>query len=212
MSLDHTYRIVGRVPILERDTQEIEALLAALNRSAERLQTLWFSFLALTLYFMITALTTTHRMLLLEEAQTLPILTLKVPLLPFYVIAPIFYLVLHFYMLMMLVLLARSAAVFEEALARALPISADREQFRMRAENALFLQLLVGAREEREGFNSVLLAMIALITLAVAPVLTLLVMQMQFLPYHHFEITWLHRPLITLIRSCPPRRRQATLA
>jgi uncharacterized protein YjbI with pentapeptide repeats len=182
--------------ILERDTKDIDALLVALNRSAERLQTLWFSFLALTLYFIIIALTTTHRMLLLEEAQALPIINLKVPLLPFYVIAPIFYLVLHFYVLMMLVLLARSSAVFEDALVRTLPATADREQFRMRAENTLFLQLLIGARPEREGFNSKLLALIALITLAVAPVVTLIVTQMQFLPYHHFEITWLHRAIV----------------
>ncbi len=183
---------------MERDIKNLEALLAAVNRSAERLQTLWFSFLALTLYFIITALTTTHRMLLLEEAQSLPIINLKVPLLPFYVIAPMFYLVLHFYVLMMLVLLARSAAIFERALTLTFPLESERELFRMRVENALFLQLLVGAREEREGFNGRLMALIALITLAVAPVATLLVMQLQFLPYHHGVITWLHRALLSL--------------
>jgi Pentapeptide repeats (8 copies) len=52
--------------------------------------------------------------------------------------------------------------------------------------------------EEREDFNSLLLALIALFTLAMAPVLTLLVMQLKFLPYHHFGITWLHRGLIFL--------------
>lgn len=180
----------------DRDTKEAEALLSALNRSAERLQTLWFTFLGLTIYFVITALTTTHRMLLLDELQSLPIVNLKVPLLPFFIIAPLFYVVLHFYMLMMLVLLARSATVFEDSLARALPINADREQFRMRAENALFLQLLIGAREERQGANGRLLSTIAIITLALAPVATLIIMQMQFLPYHHFKITWWHRALV----------------
>lgn len=183
---------------MERETKDIEALLNALNRSAERLQTLWFSFLGVTLYFLITALTTTHRMLLLEEGQSLPIINLKVPLLPFYTIAPILYGVMHFYILMMLLLLARSAAVFEEELKRALPYEAEREDFRMRAENALFLQLLIGAREERSGFNGKLLAAIALITLAIGPVATLLVMQLQFLPYHDFVITWLHRGVILL--------------
>ena len=32
------------------DTKELDALASALNRSAERLQTLWFTFLAVTLY------------------------------------------------------------------------------------------------------------------------------------------------------------------
>lgn len=183
---------------MERDTREVEALLAALNRSAERVQTLWFSFMGLTLYFMITALTTTHRMLLLEDPMSLPIINLKIPLLPFYTIAPLFYLVIHFYMLMSLVLLARTTEPYEQLLKAAFPIRADRERFRARTENALFLQLLVGPSEERQGWNGRLLGAVALITIAVAPVVTLLLMQMMFLPYHHLAITWLHRGAVAV--------------
>jgi hypothetical protein len=60
-----------------------------LNASAQRFQTLWFSFLGLTLYLAITAAMTTHRMLLLGEIQTLPIIQMKVDLLTFYVLARI---------------------------------------------------------------------------------------------------------------------------
>ncbi|SRR5258708_5322344 len=49
------------------DLKEPEALLAGLNRSGERVQTLWFTFLTVTLYLAVTTGTTTHRMLLLEE-------------------------------------------------------------------------------------------------------------------------------------------------
>jgi uncharacterized protein YjbI with pentapeptide repeats len=197
-SMPHITCMQIRSATPENNTKDLDSLLGALNRSAERLQTLWFSFLGLTLYFIITALTTTHRNLLLEEAQTLPIINLKVPLLPFYVIAPLFYLVLHFYVLMMLLLLARSASVFENALQKAVPKTVEREQLRMRAENTLFLQLLIGADEERTGRNGQLLATIAMITLAIAPVVTLIIMQLQFLPYHHFAITWLHRAVIAV--------------
>src|ERR1700727_1361585 len=124
----------------EPDTKELDALLASLNGSAERFQTLWFSFLGLTLYLAITALTTTHRMLLLGEPQTLPILNIKVELLPFYVIA-------------MLSLLVRTAAPFEQQLWKTLPIEADRELYRARVENALFLQLQIGPKPEKAGFN-----------------------------------------------------------
>jgi uncharacterized protein YjbI with pentapeptide repeats len=177
----------------EPDTKELDALLDSLNGSAERFQTLWFSFLGLTLYLAIAALTTTHRMLLLGEAQTLPILNIKVELLPFYVIAPLLYLVFHFYLLMMLVLLARTAAPFERELRAVLPIEADRERYRAKVENALFVQLLVGATPERTGFNGYLLASIAFLTIVVAPLATLILIQMQFLPYHSFTITWWHR-------------------
>ena len=108
-------------PSPEPDTKKLDALLASLNGSAERFQTLWFSFLGLTLYLAIAALATTHRDLLLDNPQTLPIVNIKVELLPFYVIAPLLYFVFHFYLLMMLTLLARTAAEFDKQLQTTLP-------------------------------------------------------------------------------------------
>ena len=180
----------------EPDTKELDALLDSLNSSAERFQTLWFSFLGLTLYLAIAALATTHRNLLLGEPQTLPVLNIKVELLPFYVIAPLLYLVFHFYLLMMLVLLARTGAEFEKRLRSTLPEEADRERYRAGVENALFLQLLVGMKGERSGVNAFLLGLIALITVVLAPLATLILMQMMFLPYHHLRITWWHRAVV----------------
>jgi hypothetical protein len=133
----------------QADTKELDALLDSLNGSAERFQTLWFSFLGLTLYLAIAALATTHRDLLLNNPQNLPILNIKVELLPFYVIAPLLYLVFHFYLLMMLLLLARTAAEFDKQLRTTLADEPGRERYRARVENALFLQLLVGMKGER---------------------------------------------------------------
>ncbi|PZR82849.1 MAG: hypothetical protein DLM68_15420, partial [Hyphomicrobiales bacterium] len=45
----------------EPGTKEAEAFVDALNHSAERVQTLWFSFLTFMLYLAIAAGTTTHR-------------------------------------------------------------------------------------------------------------------------------------------------------
>ena len=102
-------------------------------------------------------------------------------------------------MLLNLVLLARTAKTFEDALARALPEDSEaRENFRMRIENTLFVQLLVGGRLEREGVNAKLLSLMALITLALAPVALLLMFEVKFLPYHSEAITWLHRGLLAL--------------
>ena len=112
--------------------------------------------------------------------KTLPLLNIQVPLLPFYVIAPLVYLVFHFYLLMMLALLARTAAEFDKQLRTTLPDEAERECYRARVENALFLQLLVGMKGERSGVNAFLLGLIALITIVLAPLATLLLMQMMF--------------------------------
>jgi uncharacterized protein YjbI with pentapeptide repeats len=183
-------------PWAEPDTKNLDALLASLNGSAERFQTLWFSFLGLTLYLAIAALATTHRNLLLGEPQVLPILNIKVELLPFYVIAPLLYLVFHFYLLMMLALLARTAAEFDKQLRTTLPGEPERERYRAQVGNALFLQLLVGMKGERTGVNALLMGLIALITIVLAPLATLVLMQMMFLPYHHLRITWWHRGII----------------
>lgn len=180
----------------ETDTKDLDALLNSLNGSADRLQTLWFSFLGLTLYLAITAAGTTHRMLLLREPQTLPILNIKIDLLAFYFIAPPLYLVFHLYVLLMLMLLARTAAPFESELRATLPIEADRERYRARIGNALFLQLLVGPNTKRAGFNGVLLTSIAVITIVLGPIWTLILMQWMFLPYHDLTITWWHRVLV----------------
>jgi hypothetical protein len=181
------------------DTKEAEALAAALNHSAERVQTLWFSFLTFMLYLAIATGTTTHRMLFLEEPLNLPVLNIKLPLLGFYILTPIIFVIFHFYMLLNLVLLARTAKTFEDALVRAFPEDGEaRENFRMRIENTLFVQLLVGGRLEREGLNAWFLEVMAFITLALGPAVLLLMFEIMFLPYHSEWRTWLHRGLVAL--------------
>jgi hypothetical protein len=183
----------------EPDTKEAEALAAALNHSAERVQTLWFSFLTFMLYLAVATGTTTHRMLFREDPLNLPVLNIPLPLVAFYVLTPVIFVVFHFYMLLNLVLLARAAKSFEDALQRALPEDGEaREDFRMRIENTLFVQLLVGGRLEREGINAKLLSLMALISLALAPVALLLMIQIKFLPFHSESITWLHRGLLAV--------------
>ena len=114
----------------------------------------------------------------------------------FYIVAPLLYVVFHFYVSMMLVLLGRTAQPFERQLRTTLPDEADRELYRARVENTLFLQTLVGMRGERTGFNGLLLASIAIITIVLAPILTLILVQITFLPYHSFGVTWWHRVLV----------------
>jgi uncharacterized protein YjbI with pentapeptide repeats len=177
----------------EKSREELDALLAALNRSAERFQALWFSFIALTLYFAITALNTTHQMLLLEETQVLPLVSIKVPLKAFYFIAPAFYLIAQIYIMLMLVLLSRTAAAFDRCLLRTSMGNSEQERYRSLVENALFAQLLVGQRVERVGPNSWPLWIVAMTTLIAMPLITFLLFQIIFLPYQSIFVTSWHR-------------------
>src|SRR5262249_2077099 len=117
------------------------------------------------------------------------------------IVAPTFYVVLHAYMLLMLILLARTAKTFESALnatGSGGMTKQDRERYRMRMENAIFLQIIIGGGGERSGANGGMLRTIALISFAVVPVLVLLLFQLMFLPYHNETVTWLHRVLILM--------------
>jgi hypothetical protein len=177
------------------DTKEVEALTAALNHSAERVQTLWFTFLTFMLYLLVAVGSTTDRMLFLKEKLKLPVLDITLPLEGFYWLAP--FLFVAFHMLLNLVLLARTAKSFEDALVRAFPEDGEaRENFRTRIENTLFVQLLVGSERERIGRNAKFLNAMAIFTLTLMPVALLLMFEYVFLWYHEWGATWWHRIML----------------
>jgi uncharacterized protein YjbI with pentapeptide repeats len=173
---------------------ELKALLSTLNSAAQRLQGLWISFISFGAYLTITVLGTTHRMLFLEEPVKLPVFNLDLPLTSFYLIAPVFFLIFHFYVLVQLLLLARTASAFEAKLD---PAKAN-DSLRMQLDNSAFLQMLAGASPERSGRNAWLIRAIAVLTVVIFPVLLFLLFQLQFLPFHHPWLTMLHRCLLTL--------------
>ncbi len=86
----------------------------------------------------------------------MPILNIKVELLPFYVIAPLLYLVFHFYLLMMLAAARPHRRPSSTSSCDDAAGQAEQERYRAQVENALFLQLLVGMKAERSGVNALL--------------------------------------------------------
>ena len=104
--------------------------------------------------------------------------------------------ILHVYVLLQLLLLGRTAAVYNAAVERADLPPEENASLRQRLANTLFAQILAGSPREREGWLGWLLKAMAWITLAIAPVLILLVFQFVFLPYHSHLATWTHRFLI----------------
>jgi uncharacterized protein YjbI with pentapeptide repeats len=59
-------------------------------------------------------------------------------------------------------------------------------------------QILAGPRELRTGFFGFMLKLIALTTLVLFPILLLLLLQIQFLPFHDVTITWAQRIALVL--------------
>src|SRR4051812_38971879 len=184
------------------DPFDVEALEKSLNDSATRVSTIWVSFLIFALYLLTAATTVTHRQLFLAEPVKLPVLNIDLPLWGFFWLAPILFVVFHAYVLIQLILLARTAAAYDAAVAKLVEqdnLSPEANaSLRQRLANTLFAQILAGSPREREGWFGSLLKAMAWTTLVIAPILILLTFQFMFLPYHSHLATWTHRLLILL--------------
>ena len=178
------------------DPFDVAALERSLNDSATRVSTIWVSFLIFSLYLLTAATTVTHRQLFLAEPLKLPVLNIDLPLWGFFFLAPILFVILHAYVLLQVLLLARTAAAYNAAVQRAGLPPEENASLRQRLANTLFAQIFAGSPREREGWLGWLLKAMAWITLAIAPILILLVFQFMFLPYHSHLATWTHRLLI----------------
>jgi uncharacterized protein YjbI with pentapeptide repeats len=180
------------------DPFDVKALEGSLNDSATRVSTIWTSFLVFGLYLVIAAGTVTHRQLFLEDPVKLPVLNIDLPMVGFFFLAPVLFVAFNIYVLLQLLLLSRTAAAYNEAVEHNVKDAAENARIRQRLANTLFAQILAGSPRERKGWLGFLLHTMAWLTLAIAPVLVLLVFQFQFLPYHSQFVTWTLRILIVL--------------
>jgi uncharacterized protein YjbI with pentapeptide repeats len=179
------------------NTDELDGIESSVNEAAGQIRAIWITFITFGAYLVIAVGSVTHRMLLLETPIKLPVLNVELPLIGFFVIAPLIFLVFHFYIFLQLLVLTRNVALYNDILASTLQVSADRRKRRGRLDLSIFVQLLAGGAEERTGLTSLLLRAIALITVVIAPILLLLQIELTFLPYHHEKVTWLHRIAIS---------------
>ena len=168
---------------------------------------MWLSYLFVL--FAIAAGAVTHVDLLLQRAVKLPFLNVELPLLAFFALAPFLFLVTHAYILAHFVMLGKKASRFHEQLWRELPEPEHgagqrgplagsarkeiRDKLRWLLPSNIFVQMLAGPSELRDGVFGFILRAIALTTLVVFPVFLLLLLQIKFLPYHHVAITWAQR-------------------
>jgi len=179
----------------------------------------------------------THADLFFENPVKLPFLNIELPLLAFFFLAPILFVIVHAYTLVHLVFLTDKARRFNDVLKDQFGEDNERgrsirDSLRRQLPGNIFVQFLAGPRgsqaeplrkSDAEGdrsrgasaggrnwlttirswlrrlvrdaetrFRWLMLA-IAWATLAVGPVLLLLLIQVQFLPFHNSPISWTHR-------------------
>jgi uncharacterized protein YjbI with pentapeptide repeats len=190
----------ANAPTPKLDPFDVSALEKSVNDSATRVSAIWVTFLIFSLYLLTAATNVTHRQLFLAEPVKLPVLNIDLPQWGFFFLAPILFVILHAYVLMQVLLLARTATAYNDAVEQAVKrdnlLPEAEAVLRQRLANTLFAQIFAGSPREREGWLGWLLKAMAWITLVIAPILILLVFQFMFLPYHSHFATWTHRFLI----------------
>jgi uncharacterized protein YjbI with pentapeptide repeats len=174
-------------------TDDLSSLQGAVNDASSRAAALWLSFLTFMAYLTMTVGAVTHEALLEQSVIQLPVLNVQLPLVGFFWIAPLFFLLFHFYLFLQLVILVRKVASFDTNLRVAIEAEQKREEYRKRLDTFLIVQFLSGAEEERKGLTGRLLRSVAFITLVILPILLLLQFQLTFVPYHDAWVTWVHR-------------------
>ena len=133
--------------------------------------------------------------LFLEKPVRLPFLGTDTQLSDFFFLAPILFVIVHAYMLVHLNMLSNKAQRFNFALydpLRQITVQ-TRETLQWQLQSNIFIQFLAGPPGVRAGLLGWLLRTILWITLVSAPVLLLLMMQIQFLPFHSLFVVWTQR-------------------
>jgi hypothetical protein len=172
---------------------DLDAIKKAVEDAATVSGALWFSYLFVLFYFAIAAGAVTHADLFLENPVKLPFLGVDLPLLAFFFLAPILFVIVHAYILVHLVMLTDKAKRYHQALHQQIEDDAIRDGLRRQLPGNVFVQFLAGAPETREGPFGWILRAIGWTTLVIGPVLLLLLIQIQFLPFHNSFVTWTHR-------------------
>ncbi|PWB90317.1 hypothetical protein C5688_11165 [Methylocystis sp. MitZ-2018] len=186
---------------IRKKADDLDAIQKSVSDAAAVGAPLWLSYIFLLFYVAIAAGGVTHTQLLLESPVDLPFLNIKLPLKAFFILAPILFLIVHAYVLAHFAMLSDKAKAFHDRLTAKVNAEVEndhaiREGLRQQLPINVFVQFLAGPTDIRESAFGVMLWVIAWTTLVGAPVAVLLLLQLQFLPYHDTRVTWLHRVLL----------------
>lgn len=175
--------------------EQATKLLEALNTSSAQNRNLQLGFITFLFYIAITALQTNHAMLLKNSDVKLPVLNIDIPLFSFYLIAPMLVVILH---LDFLLNIREHMRKLDTWVTVSKDINADK---RVKAE-FVFPFLFNHERLYKNEILSFLPRLFNLATAYFLPIITLILVQYKFLPYHSLRMTIMHSVLIAIDVGC----------
>jgi len=185
------------------DPFDVGALERSVNDSAGRVSGIWLSFVVFSAYLAAAASMITHRQIFLEEPIKLPTINIDLPLTASAILLPLIFVIYHVFVLLQVVLLARTADTYNEAIEHNVTDEPDRIRIRQRLANTLFAQLFAGSSRERKGVFGGLLRGMAWITLAIAPVGVLIVVSIRPSPQLKEMVTLLAAMVKQVLQMLP---------
>lgn len=186
------------LPDFAKKADDLEAIKKAVDDAASVSGGLWLSYLFVLFYLGVAAGAVTHVDLFFEKPVKLPFLGIELPLVAFFLLTPILFVIVHAYTLVHFVMLTDKAKRYHQALyvqikdtngEEAERRKLTRDKLRRQLPSNIFIQFLAGPSDLRKSAFGRLLRAIAWITLVVAPALLLLMIQIQFLPYQSSLVT-----------------------
>jgi uncharacterized protein YjbI with pentapeptide repeats len=190
---------------LRKQAGDLGVARKALDDAVSMTRGLWISFISLSAYLMVAVGSVTHVDLFLEKPLKLPLLLVDVPLVVFFWLTPILYLIVHTYLLLNLKLMSDNVRAWLARLGSVLQPANNidernriGDEFKIGLPNFFAVQMLAGTSENRSGFIRWALAASVMNTVVVGPVLLLCLFQLQFLPYHNETVSWMHRAAILI--------------
>jgi uncharacterized protein YjbI with pentapeptide repeats len=167
-----------------------DSLLKDVRETASDVRGLTLTYVVALLYVGIIIFGSTHEQLLRVSNVTLPLLSVELPLVGFYVFTPWLLFLLHLNLLIQHYLLSQQVFAFRRQL-DGVASQAKRAQLVRNLGHLPFVHWLAGDHHGR-GLR-LLLAVVVETSLVYWPLLTLAALQIAFLPYHNEGLVWLQR-------------------
>ncbi len=186
---------------LEEQSESLAEARKALESATNIARGLWLTFMSLVAYLAVAVGSVTHRDLFLEKPIKLPLLNADLPLVAFFWIAPVLLVVYHGNLLLNLKFMGDNARKYFNLVDERAPNNQPDEAAFLKTKESLFLQLpnfmviqmLIARRLSQRDFMATAIHAAVVLTVIIGPVLVLLLMQLQFMPYHSAQVTAVHR-------------------
>ena len=150
---DEETAAADRIEKFGEQAHDLEAARGSVGEAASVTTGLWLSYLFVLVYIAIAAGAVTHKDLFLENPVKLPFVSdVPLPLVAFFVLAPIVFIVSHAYTLVHFVMLAAKVGIYNKELDTQLGHAVEtKEYLRWQLPSNIFVQILAGPAHLRLG-------------------------------------------------------------